>query len=486
MKFFPSAKVFLEIGSVQIRWYAVLILCGIVVAYAFSKYDMKKTRYMDSDDYLDDLIFAILWTGILGARLWYCAFFDLEYYLSNPLAILRIYDGGLAIQGGLIFGLVTAIIVTKKRKTSFLKTLDCVMPNVLIAQAFGRWGNYVNQECHGPAVDESYFDGILSFIKEGMHIGNSYYMPMFFFESSLCVLGFVIIRLILKKYQKKRGELFYSYFMWYGIVRLYIESLRTDSLMIGSFKVAQLISIIFIVFGILGYVGALEKLIPSKGKKPVVIFDFDGTLIDTDPGILLSYEHCFEVFGRPADLSEDWKNEVLGPALREIFPKYWPDHPYEEVYKVYEEYQSSILDKIEPIKNCELVLKTLHEEGYSVGIVSTRIKEGIETRLEKFGLSEYVDDIFGLHEVVNLKPDPEAVFGIIKNNKWFRDDVIYVGDNIADMECGNNYGAYTVGYIQRPSKEEGLRNSCANECITDLKEILNIVNKDIYFTYNNK
>lgn len=485
MSFFPSRKVFLQIGSLSIRWYAVLIMIGACISYLLIKKDMKKSKYMDKNDYLDDLFILIMWVGIIGCRLWFCLFFDLKYYLEDPIRILRVYDGGLAIHGGIVFGSIAAYLFCKKRKTSFLKTLDCLLPNVLIAQAIGRWGNFINQECHGPEVAESYFDGILTFIKEGMHINGSYYMPMFFYESVLCLVGFFFIRyFVKKKLCHKRGDAAWSYLMWYGLVRLYIESLRTDSLMIGNIKTAQLTSVLFIVLGVLGYIGVIDKLF--KKEKPVIIFDFDGTLIDTDKSILGSFKEMYRRHDDVNNFTPEVQKYVLGPALKDAFKKLFPNENVQDMIHEYEEVQMGLLDLNEPIKNAELVLKTLKEEGYKIGICSVRIKEGIELRMKQFGLDQYIDAIYGLNEVVNLKPDPEAVFGIIKDNKWNKDDVIYIGDNVSDVECGYNYGAYSVGFISREEKREQLEKSHANVCIDDLIQVLDIVKEDHYFTYDLK
>lgn len=485
MSFFPSRKVFLQIGNFDIRWYAVLILTGALIAYLFMKKDMAKTKYMNKNDFLDDLFILALWTGIVGARIWFCLFFDAKYYFSNPIEILKIYDGGLAIHGGIIFGAIAAYIFCKKRNTSFLKTADCVLPNVLIAQAIGRWGNFINQECHGPMVDESYFDGILSFIKEGMHIGGNYYMPMFFYESVLCLIGFILIRLVIKKYAyHKRGDLAYCYMMWYGLVRLYIESKRTDALLVGSLKIAQIISIVLIVAGILGYIGLFNKFI--KKQKPVIIFDFDGTIINTDQSVLKSFEGVFKNHNRENDFTQEVQDYVLGPSLHEAFGKLFPNENTEELIKEYKDIQEGLSHLNKLVPNIDEVLKTLKEEGYHIGIVSTRAKDGIITRLKAFDLDKYIDDIFGLYETVKLKPDPEAVINIIKKNKWNRDDVVYIGDSIGDVLCGFNYGAYTVGYIERESRKDAMENSDANVCVYDVRDLLKIVKEDRYFTYDGK
>ena len=481
IKFFPNPQTFIQIGStLQIRWYAVLILTGAFFAYLVSRNEFKRAKYTDLD-FFDSLFIYTLWFGIIGARLWFCAFYNFNYYLQNPAAIIRVWDGGLAIQGGIVAGALFVYFYCKANRYSFLKILDIILPNVLIGQAFGRWGNFINKECHGGEVAESYFDGILSFLKKGMYIDGHYYEPMFFYESTLCALGWLIIYFVLRKRQNKRGDLAYCYLMWYGVVRFFIEGRRTDSLYLGNFRMAQLTSIAFIVLGLLGYLGVLRKVF--KTKKPTIIFDFDGTLVDTSESIRQAYRECFRVYSDEKLFTEDKQNEVLGPALRDLFPKYFPGYDYDTVYKTYREKQIEVSPKTNhPTTNAVETLKQLHEQGYKIGIVSTRTKQGIEELLKDYKMDGYVDDICGLKDVTNLKPDPEGISMLINKNKWNR-DCIMVGDSIMDIKCGKNYGAYTVAYLDNPSRSEEMAKE-ADSSTTDLAQLLDILKLDINFTYN--
>lgn len=480
---FPNTETFLSInigGNLDIRWYAVLILLGAFLTYLVAKHEFKRAKYTDKD-FFDSLFIYVLWVGIIGARLWFCAFYNFKYYASNPGAIIRIWDGGLAIQGGLVAGAIFAYLYCKANRYPFLKILDILLPNVLIGQAFGRWGNFLNKECHGGEVAAEYFDGILSFLKEGMFIDGHYYEPLFFYESMLCILGWIIIFFVLRRLQNKRGDLSYCYMMWYGIIRFFIEAKRTDSLYFGNFKMAQLTSIAFIIVGLLGYIGILNKFF--KKKKPTIIFDFDGTLVDTSKSIIEAYRECFKKYSSEDLFTKKVQNEVLGPALKDIFPKYFPDYDYETVYATYRAKQKQVAPKANvPTKNAVETLKKLHDDGYHIGIVSTRTKEGIEEILSDLNMDKFVDDICGLKDVENLKPNPEGIIMLINKNKWNR-DCIMVGDSVMDMECGNNYGAYTVAYLDNKTRENSMKKA-SNTHIRDLKDIYKILAEDINYTYN--
>jgi len=483
MQFFPDSTTFISFGTLQIKWYAVLIMSGAAVAYLFCVKGVKEKRYLNVDEFSDLFVYT-LWFGVVGARLWYCAFYNLSYYLANPIAILRVFDGGLAIQGGLVGGFLFIFLYCKRHHLDLLILLDIILPNVLIGQCSGRWGNFINKECHGGEVSEEYFAGILSFLKEGMYINGHYYEPLFFYESTLCLLGWIIIYWILRKHQNKRGDLAYAYLMWYGVIRFFIEERRTDSLYIGNFKMAMVTSLAFILIGLIGYISGFGL----KRKKPTVIFDMDGTLVNTTPSIIAAYEALFEKYDHIENFTQEKRTEVLGPALKDIFPKYFPGIDYDELYEVYRTRQIAVSPIVNHIsENADVTLKTLHEEGYHIAIVSTRSKEGIEELLKDFNLEEYVEDIYGLKDVENLKPAPDAIFKCLKEHPtWNKDDVIMIGDSPMDVLCGKNYGAYTIGYLDNPDKSEMIKDSKPNVTITDLADILTIVKEKKYFTYNEK
>lgn len=480
IKFFPNDQtiVLFNIGgfTLDIRWYAFLILSGAFLAYYFIKRDIKKLKYVDLD-FFDSLFIYTLWFGILGARLWYCVFYNFKFYFSNPVQIIRIWDGGLAIQGGLVFGAIFAYLYVKKNNYSFMKLADIILPNVLLAQAVGRWGNFVNKECHGAEVSEEYFNGILSFLKEGMYIDGHYYEPLFFYESILCLIGWALIYFVLKKRQNKRGDLVYAYLMWYGVIRFFIEQKRTDSLYIGNLKMAQVTSVIFLIVGLLGYFGFFEKYI--KYKKPTLFFDFDGTLMDTSAIIYEGYKRLFEKYSDISKFNDEVQSEIYGPALRVLFPKYFPGVDYDTLYADYKARQLEVYGQIKPMENVEETLKTLHEDGYHMAIVSTRSHEGISELLDKFDLLKYFDGICGVNDVEKVKPDPEGIFKVVNEKKLNRECVM-IGDSLMDIECGKNYGAYTIGYISMESRTEVLKEN-ADVTITDFKDLLDILKNN--FTY---
>ena len=243
-------RVAFNIFGFNVYYYSLCILLGVMVAYILITREGKKQGL--PKEFISDLIFYTLIIGILGARVYYCVF-NLDYYLANPSEILKIYNGGLAIHGGVIAGFIFVYFYTKKKNVSFIKILDIVAPAVIIAQSFGRWGNFFNQEAHGGITTYQNLKNmhIPEFIINGMYIEGKYYYPTFFFESIWCLIGFIILMIARKNKNLKKGFQIGFYFIWYGIGRFFIEALRTDSLMFFGLKIAQIVSLIGIIIGII-------------------------------------------------------------------------------------------------------------------------------------------------------------------------------------------------------------------------------------------
>lgn len=243
-------RVAFNIFGFNVYYYSLCILLGVIVAYILITREGKKQGL--TKEFTSDLIFYTLIIGILGARVYYCVF-NLDYYLANPSEILKIYNGGLAIHGGVIAGLIFVYFYTKKKNVSFIKILDIVAPAVIIAQSFGRWGNFFNQEAHGGITTYQNLKNmhIPEFIINGMHIEGKYYYPTFFFESIWCLIGFIILMIARKNKNLRKGFQIGFYFIWYGIGRFFIEALRTDSLMFFNLKIAQIVSLVGIIIGII-------------------------------------------------------------------------------------------------------------------------------------------------------------------------------------------------------------------------------------------
>lgn len=242
--------ILVDLGFIQIYWYSILILAGMFVGGTMLLKESQ--RFKIPEDYMINLITWTLIFALIGARLYYVAF-EWEYYQDNLFDIIKIWEGGLAIHGGLLFGLIFVIFYTEKYKINTFRMLDMIVVGVIIGQAIGRWGNFFNGEAHGGATDLEFLQSIFlpEFIIDGMKINGIYYQPTFLYESLWCLIGFVVLLIYRRRYYRKIGQTLGLYMVWYGIGRFFIEGLRTDSLMIGDLRMAQVVSIIFVAIGLL-------------------------------------------------------------------------------------------------------------------------------------------------------------------------------------------------------------------------------------------
>ena len=247
------SKIAISLGPITITWYSICIFVGIILAAIIINKEAK--RYNIPSSFVTNLIFWCVVFGIVGARVYY-VLFNLNYYLNFPMEIIKVWNGGLAIHGGIIAGLITLIIYCKKYNVGILKMTDIAVVGLVLAQGIGRWGNFFNAEAHGGVVSKSFLESLHlpDFIIEGMHIGGNYYHPTFLYESVLCLIGFFVLMGIRGMKRTKLGNTTALYLIWYGVIRFFIESLRTDSLMLGSIKVAQLVSILMIITGVIMYI----------------------------------------------------------------------------------------------------------------------------------------------------------------------------------------------------------------------------------------
>lgn len=258
-------RVAVDLGPIQIYWYSIFIFIGLLTASIVVFAEAKKRKI--NEDFLINLTCDSIIIGLIGARIYY-VLFNLPYYIKNPIEIFAIWNGGLAIHGGIFAALIFTIIYCKKHRVNILQILDIIVVGLIIGQAIGRWGNFFNGEAYGniTTAEVLYSQGIPKFIINGMYILGEYRQPTFFYESVWCAVGFLALLIIRKYKYLKRGQLTGIYLIWYGIARFVIEGLRTDSLMLGPIKVARLVSIIFVIVGIVLFFYNIKKSTKENPK----------------------------------------------------------------------------------------------------------------------------------------------------------------------------------------------------------------------------
>ena len=226
----------LEVFGLSFRMYGLIIAIGLILAIIYGYRRCKEFGH-NFDDIVDGVLF-ILPMAIIGARLYYCIF-EWEQYKDNPISILYIWNGGLAIYGGVIFAALGTLIYSRWKKVKIGAVWDLTALGFLIGQMVGRWGNFFNREAFGAETD--------SFLRMGLYDSLTgtvtYHHPTFLYESLWNLIGFVLLHFLSKK-RKFDGQIALGYVAWYGLGRTFIESLRTDSLYWGPFRVSQVLALV--------------------------------------------------------------------------------------------------------------------------------------------------------------------------------------------------------------------------------------------------
>lgn len=241
-----------SIFNIDIRWYGILIALGIILA-TLVVYKRAPKHEIDSERTLDFILICVP-VGVIGARLYY-VLFNWSYYDGDFFKIINLRAGGLAIHGGLIFGLISAAILCKIWNYNPLNVLDLAMPAIALAQAIGRWGNYFNSEAHGGPTN----------LPWGILVDGQTVHPTFLYESIWCLIMFGVL-LVVDNNKKFMGQVFLSYGMLYSLERFFVEYLRTDSLMLfGIIKQAMLLSAIVFIVCMIAYI-ILDRRSRHTGK----------------------------------------------------------------------------------------------------------------------------------------------------------------------------------------------------------------------------
>ncbi len=281
----------LDLGFITVKWYGAIIAFGFTLAVLFGGRTANKWK-INLDKMVDVLIYGTI-SAIICARLYFVVF-KWDYYSQHLADIPKIWEGGLAIYGGIIGGIAAAWIVCKVRKLNFYNLLDMVGMSLLIGQGIGRWGNYANQEAFGgftggnwgmmsdkvidyisrPEIRHMYGLENVDNVKEYVVENNLYVHPTFFYESVWCILGFFVLYIIMKKYRKFSGQLFLTYGVWYGLERTIVEGLRSDSLYINgtNLRVSQVLSMAIVA--VCGTLLVVLLIKFTKHPKPIEGVDY--------------------------------------------------------------------------------------------------------------------------------------------------------------------------------------------------------------------
>lgn len=293
--------------EISIKWYGVIIALGFLLAMI---YGMRRAKSLDIDpDRMVDVALVCTVVGFAAARLYYVLFSpDRAEYFANPVKILHVWEGGIAIYGGIIGAFLCGVLMCKLCKVHLPSMMDLAALGFLIGQSVGRWGNFFNQEAFGGNTDLPW--GMTGNIIQAGVNGSGYdaalpVHPTFLYESLWCLLGFVLLHMLSKKAYKFKGEIFSLYLVWYGVGRFFIELTRTDSLMLGKMKVSCFVAILTVLLGLLLY--TVFRNAQYRSPKTLVAAESTITLLETE-----------EVLEGTADEEETEEESVSADDLAEL------------------------------------------------------------------------------------------------------------------------------------------------------------------------
>lgn len=246
-------RVFVTIGPFTIYWYSLFILIGVLLGYNIILNYCKKINFQ-TNSIIDMLLYLVIW-AIIGARAYY-VIFNFSAYEHNLVEIFMIWKGGLAIYGALISSVIYICYYCFKHKINVIRVLDIFSLSLLLGQGIGRWGNFFNSEAYGGITTYEALKSLYlpEFIIKGMYIDGNYRQPTFLYESIWCFIGVFILWRIRRKSSFKIGNQICFYLVWYGVGRFFIEGLRSDSLYMGDFRISQIVSVVMVIIGIIGYI----------------------------------------------------------------------------------------------------------------------------------------------------------------------------------------------------------------------------------------
>lgn len=265
---FASPGPTLEIGPITLRWYGLLIASGVLLGVTLSQYLARRRKV--NPDLIGDLAIWLVIGAIPMARLYY-VLFQWDYYRQNPGQIIAIWQGGIAIHGAILGGMLATWLFARFQRVSFWQLADLVAPALILGQAMGRWGNFFNSEAFGRPTDLPWKLYIPPDRRPPGYEQAAYYHPTFLYESVWNLMVLALLLVLFFRYPRlKRGTLFLVYAIAYSLGRLWIEGLRTDSLMLGPIRVAQFVSLLGIGLGLLGllWLYGFKRRLPDVAQSP--------------------------------------------------------------------------------------------------------------------------------------------------------------------------------------------------------------------------
>lgn len=437
MIWFPDLSTILTVGGVTIKWYVVTLLAGCIVGYLYHSSVMKSHGYKQATS--DDLFIITLFGALVGGRVFW-VLENFKNYSMYAWYVFALTDGGIDILGSILVVSILVLAYGKKHHLSFRRTMDVVSVGMLMATIIARVGRALETQSVWACI-------------------------------AVSIVIFIIVYYGMLKYTptRKRGDAFAATLMLGGVERLIAMVFDLDPLAIDNVWPCILVELSGISLWV--YSRFFDK------RKPVVLFDFDGTIMDSEQMIIGCFAYLYQKYGDIHDFTEEVQKEVFGPPLKEELEKLFPDQDTEMLMNEYTNFQKSLPGKhlVSTLPHTEEVLKKLKRQGYVLGIVTSRLSESCLMWVKDLNIESYFNIIVGTEKYRHAKPEPDSIIEACELLNTGHDSVVYVGDNVSDVECGKNAGVYTVGFVSNASKREKIEGAKPNATILSMEELLPIL-----------
>lgn len=437
MIWFPDLSTILSVGGITIKWYVVTLLVGCICGFLYHSSVMKSHGYKQATS--DDLFIIALFGALVGGRIFW-VLENFKNYSMYAWYVFAIVDGGIDVLGSILMVSVLVLIYGKKHHLSFRRTMDVISVAMLIATMIARVGRALETQSVWLVV-------------------------------ACNIIEFIIVYYGMLKWtpRRKRGDAFAAILILGGLERLVAMVFDLDPLAIENVWPCILVE----ASGLLlwAYSRFFDK------RKPVVLFDFDGTIMDSEQMIIGCFAYLYQKYGNINDFTEEIQKEVFGPPLKEELKKLFPNQDTEVLMSDYTNFQKSLPGRhiVSTLPHTEEVLKKLKRQGYVLGVVTSRLTDSCEMWVKDLKLESYFNIIVGTEKYRHAKPEPDGIIEACELLNVGHDSVVYVGDNVSDVECGKNAGVYTVGFATNPTKREKIEAAKPNATILSMPELLTIL-----------
>lgn len=433
--------------GVVIRWAGLAVLAGAFLGYLLFRRDMKHNGYVRA--FSQDIFLGCIFFGLLGARL--------AWYAENGFArfgrfFLFFYDGFEPL-GGILAACIFLLIYCRKNYMSMLRTLDCAMPQMLLAMAIAR------------------IPDIFTSWRVILVVGVDF-------------LGYVMLQLVYRRFfnDKHRGDAAALALLWIGLSRFFV-----NVALYGRANMTPALSLPGLVTAIGALVLYVFNRMRKMDTKPLVLFDFDGTLMDTQAMVNESYRYLFNKYRTVDDFDDRTQIEVFGANDRREIARLFQGEDPNELTTEFRAFQQNLpaLGLVNTMPHALEILMWLKKNGYTVGVVTSRPTDNCRYWISEFDLDDYIDMVMGAEVYKKAKPAPDALRRICHELKMGHDNCVYIGDHARDVRMARRACVYAIGYVTSEKGLKRITRSMPNRMIRDLLELEDILQEtDHNWTYN--